>query len=119
MSRGIYRCRPADPRRCRAVTEALRFWALMELIGLGAAPLAAVLLARLPGAGLGFGKVVGLLLVTWLVWLGGSSTLVPYGAGSAALWVALVCGLGLLAWVRAWEGRRAVERGEPRGWFAR
>jgi hypothetical protein len=59
------------------VTEALRFWALIELIGLGAAPLAGVLLARLPGAGLGLGKVLGLLLATWLIWLGGSSTLVP------------------------------------------
>ena len=111
--------RPADPRRCRAVTEALRFWALIELIGLGAAPLAGVVLARLPGAGLGLGKVLGLLLVTWLVWLGGTSTLVPYGTGSAALWIALVCALGLLAWVRGWEGRRAVARGEPRGWLAR
>ena len=60
--------------------EALRFWALIEVIGLGAAPLAGVLLARLPGAGLGLGKVLGLLLVTWLVWLGGSSTLIPYGS---------------------------------------
>jgi YYY domain-containing protein len=101
------------------VTEALRFWALIELIGLGAAPLAGVLLARLPGAGLGLGKVLGLLLVTWLVWLGGTFTLVPYGAGSAALWIALVCAFGLLAWVRGWEGRRAVARGEPRGWLAR
>jgi YYY domain-containing protein len=101
------------------VTEALRFWALIELIGLGAAPLAGVLLARLPGAGLGLGKVLGLLLATWLIWLGGSTTLVPYGAGSAALWIALVCALGLLAWVRGWEGRRAVARGEPRGWLAR
>jgi YYY domain-containing protein len=101
------------------VTEALRFWALIELIGLGAAPLAGVLLARLPGAGLGLGKVLGLLLVTWLIWLGGSLTLVPYGTGSAALWIALVCAFGLLAWVRGWEGRRAVARGEPRGWLAR
>ena len=41
------------------------------------------------------------------------------GRGSAALWIALVCALGLLAWVRGWEGRRAVARGEPRGWLAR
>ena len=101
------------------MTEAVRFWALIELIGLGAAPLAGVLLARVPGAGLGLGKVLGLLLVTWLVWLGGSTTLVAYGVGSAAGWVALVCAFGLLAWVRGWEGRRAVARGEPRGWFAR
>jgi YYY domain-containing protein len=102
-----------------AVTEALRFWALIELIGLGAAPLAAVLLARLPGAGIGLGKPLGLLLVTWLVWLGGATTLIPYGVGSAALWIALVCALGLLAWVRGWEGRRAIARGEPRGRLAR
>jgi YYY domain-containing protein len=101
------------------VTEVLRFWALIELIGLGAAPLAGVLLARLPGAGLGLGKALGLLLVTWLVWLGGASTLVPYGAGSAALWIALVSALGLLVWARGWQGRRAVARGEPRGWLAR
>jgi YYY domain-containing protein len=101
------------------VTEALRFWALIELIGLGAAPLAGVLLARVPGAGLGLGKVLGLLLVTWLVWLGGTSTLIEYGRWSAAGWIALVCAFGLLAWVRGWEGRRAVARGEPSGWFAR
>ncbi len=101
------------------MTEALRFWALIEVIGLGATPLAGVLLARLPGAGLGLGKVLGLLLATWLIWLGGSSTLVPYGAGSAALWIALVCACGLLAWMRAWQGRRAVARGEPRGPLAR
>ena len=53
------------------MTEALRFWALIEVIGLGAAPLAGVALARLPGAGLGLRKVLGLLLVTWLVWIGG------------------------------------------------
>src|ERR687897_1666390 len=96
MPGGIYRCRPAHPRRCRPVTEALRFWALMELIGLGAAPLAGVVLARLPGAGLGLGKVLGLGLVTWLVWMGGATTLVPYGRDNAAPWVAPVCAGGLL-----------------------
>ncbi len=99
--------------------EAVRFWALIELIGLGGAPLAGVLLARLPGAGLGLGKVLGLLLVTWLVWIGGSLTIVPYGVLSAWTWIALVCALGLLAFVRGWEGRRAVARGEPKGWLAR
>jgi len=101
------------------VTEALRFWALIELIGLGAAPLAGVLLARLPGAGPALGKLLGLLLVVWLIWLGGSTTLVPYGTLTAWLWIALVCAFGLLAWVRGWEGRRALARGEPRGWLAR
>ncbi|MET0768647.1 MAG: hypothetical protein ABW081_01975, partial [Solirubrobacteraceae bacterium] len=101
------------------MTEALRFWALIELIGLGAAPLAGVVLARLPGAGLGMGKVLGLAFVTWLIWMGGATTLIPYGRLSAALWIALVCALGLLAFVRGWEGRRALARGEPKGWLAR
>jgi hypothetical protein len=82
------------------VTEALRFWLLIEAIGLGGAGLAGVVLGRLPGGGLGLGKVLGLLLVTWLVWMGGSSTLVPYGILTAALWVALVCAAGLLVAVR-------------------
>ena len=94
--------------------EALRFWALIEVIGLGAAPLAGVVLARLPGAGLGLGKALGLLLVTWLIWLGGSTTLIPYGTLSAALWIALVCALGLLAWVWGWEGRRSPSPDRPR-----
>jgi YYY domain-containing protein len=83
------------------VTEALRFWALLEVIGLGAAPLAGLLLARLPGAGLGLAKVLGLLGVTWLVWLGGSTRLVPYGWLSAAGAIGLVCLAGLVAWRRA------------------
>ena len=47
--------------------EALGFFALMEAAGLAAAPLAALVLGRLPGAGLGFAKVLGVLLVGWLV----------------------------------------------------
>jgi YYY domain-containing protein len=103
-----------------AVTEALRFLALIEVIGLGGAALAGVVLGRLPGAGLGLGKVLGLLLVTWLVWIGGSTTLIPYGTGSAAGWIALVCALGLLAAVRRSDAIRAAARRErPRGPLAR
>ena len=101
------------------MTEALRFWALIELIGLGAAPLAGLLLARLPGAGVGLNKTLGLLLVTWLVWLGGATSLVSYSVGSAALWIGVVCALGLLVFTRAWRARRALAQGEPRGWLAR
>ena len=100
------------------MTEALRFFLLIEAIGLGGAGVAGVVLGRLPGGGLGLGKVLGLLLVTWLVWMGGSTTLVPYGAVSAALWAALVCGAGLLAAVRRADASRAVARGRPGGFFA-
>jgi YYY domain-containing protein len=101
------------------VTEALRFWALIEVIGLGAAPLAGALLARLPGAGAGFGKVLGLLLVTWLVWLGGALEIAPYGTVTVIVCIGLVWAVGLPVWVRGWRARRAAARPEPRGWLAR
>ena len=36
-------------------------------------------LGRLPGAGLGFAKMLGLLLVTWVVWMAASLHVVAYG----------------------------------------
>ena len=36
---------------------------------------------RLPGAGLGFAKPLGLLLVTWAVWIAGSLGIASYGSG--------------------------------------
>ncbi len=57
----------------------LGLFLLIEVVGLLAAPLAALVLGRLPGAGLGFAKVLGLLLVTWLVWIAGALGIAPYG----------------------------------------
>ena len=54
------------------MTAALRFFVLIEVLGLAATPLAAVAFARLPGRGLAFAKPLGLLLATWLVWVLGS-----------------------------------------------
>ena len=45
--------------------------------------------------------MLGLLLVTWLVWVGGATTLVPYGRASAAGWIVLVCVAGVVVWRRA------------------
>ncbi len=46
--------------------SALGLFLLVELVGLLAAPLTGLLLGRLPGAGLGLSKIVGLLLVSWI-----------------------------------------------------
>lgn len=74
---------------------ALGLFVLIEVVGLLAAPLAALVLGRLPGAGLGFAKVLGLLLVTWLIWIAASLHVVAYG-------VPLIVGvLALLAVVSA------------------
>jgi len=72
--------------------EALGFFALMEAAGLAAAPLAALVLGRLPGAGLGFAKVLGVLLIGWLVWMAGSIGLASYGPATILGAFVLVAG---------------------------
>src|SRR4051794_10998931 len=61
------------------MVAALELFVLIEVVGLLAAPLTALVLGRLPGAGLGFSKIFGLLLVTWVLWMAGSLHVVAYG----------------------------------------
>ena len=75
-------------------------------------PLAALAFGRLPGAGLGFAKPLGLLLVTWLVWLAGSLGVAPYGP-AAVVGARRCCVAGVLAGCAASlrrAGRRAGDR---------
>ena len=78
--------------------DALGFFALVEVIGLAAAPLAALAFGRLPGAGLGFAKPLGLLLVTWAVWMASSVTPVAYGKATVIAAVLALAVAGALAW---------------------
>jgi YYY domain-containing protein len=82
------------------MTVALRFFVLIEVLGLAATPLAAVAFARLPGCGVAFAKPLGLLLATWLVWMAGSLGVVPQGLGTWIGVVALLAVAGALAWWR-------------------
>jgi YYY domain-containing protein len=90
------------------MTVALRFFVLIEVLGLAATPLAAVAFARLPGCGVAFAKPLGLLLATWLVWMLGSIGIVPQGLGTWIGVVVLLVVAGALAWWRwrppLWEG---------------
>src|SRR3954468_3627887 len=96
--------------------QALGFFALLEVVGLAAAPLAALVFARLPGAGLGFAKPFGLLLVGWLVWMAGSLHAVPYGRGAIAGAFVIVALAGAAAAARQRGLRRRLEAaGEPAG----
>src|SRR5215210_2917590 len=101
--------------------EALGFFALMEAAGLAAAPLAALVLGRLPGAGLGFSKVLGLLLVGWLTWMAVSVGLVDYGPATIAAAFLVVTALGALAGLRLRKLAQRLRTGaaEPRGRFRR
>jgi len=79
------------------MTAALRFFVLIEVLGLAATPLAAVAFARLPGRGVAFAKPLGLLLATWLVWMAGSLGLLRPGLGAWIGAAGLLVAAGALA----------------------
>ena len=79
---------------------ALGLLVVLELVGLAAAPLAALVLGRVPGAGLGFAKVLGLLLVTWLIWMAASLHIAPYGTGLIVGVLVLLVVVGVLVALR-------------------
>src|SRR4051812_18011112 len=89
------------------MTAALRFFVLLEVLGLAATPLAAVAFARLPGRGVAFAKPLGLLLPTWLVWMAGSLHLVPQTTATWVTAVLLLAAGGAPAW---WRGRPEIRR---------
>ncbi len=77
------------------MTDFIRFWIILELLGLVALPLAWRLFRVLPGRGYPFAKALGLLLTGYLLWLGASFGLLRNTAGGAVIAMALVAGLGL------------------------
>jgi YYY domain-containing protein len=98
--------------------DALGFFLLVEVIGLAAVPLAALAFGRLPGAGLGFAKPLGLLLVTWVVWMAASVTPIPYGTTTVLVVIAVLALAGGLAAARQRAlATRLRDTGE--GWLAR
>src|SRR3954453_20901203 len=99
--------------------EALGFFALAEVVGLAAVPLAGLAFGRLPGARLGFAKPLGVLLLTWAVWMAGSIGIAPYGTATIIVTAALMALAGGLV-----AGRESVLRSrlgppQPRGGWAR
>ena len=98
--------------------DALGFFLLVEVVGLAAVPLAGLAFGRLPGAGLGFAKPLGLLLVTWVVWMLASVTPVSYGTTTILVVVALLAFAGALTAAR--QRTLAARLTEPaEGWWAR
>jgi YYY domain-containing protein len=97
---------------------ALGLFGLVEAVGLAAAPLAGLVLGRLPGAGLGLSKVLGLLLVTWLTWMLASLHVAAYGV---PLIIGVLAGLALAGLLAALRLRSVAGRADPgaKGWSAR
>ncbi len=79
--------------------DVLRFWLIVQFFALAALPLAWRLLRALPSRGYVLAKPLGLLLVTYLLWMGGSFGLLRNSVGGILLCWLLVLILSL------WVGR--------------
>jgi YYY domain-containing protein len=101
------------------VLEALGFFALVEVVGLAAAPLAGLAFGRLPGAGLGFSKPLGLLLVTWAVWMVASVGIAPYSTATVLVVGGLLIVAGALVALRQRSLRALLAEPRSAGWWGR
>jgi len=84
----------------------LSWWLVIQLLSVAALPLAWRLFARLPGRGYGLSKALGLLLASYILWLGASMRLLPNTIGG------IVVALLALAGVSLWLGRDGLRRAE-------
>lgn len=75
--------------------EVLTWWLIMEALGLAALPLAWRAFRHLPDRGYPFARPLGLLLVGYVLWLGGMFGLLSNRRGTIAL---LVLAVGGVAW---------------------
>lgn len=84
--------------------DVLRFWLFIQIFALAALPLAWRLFAALPSRGYALAKPLGLLLVTYVLWLSASLGLLRNSTGGilASLLVVLVAS--------AWLGRAGLRR---------
>ncbi|HEX9117652.1 MAG TPA: hypothetical protein VGA61_16400, partial [Anaerolineae bacterium] len=73
--------------------SALSWWLAIQLCGVLALPLAWRLFARLPGRGYPFAKALGLLLASYVLWLGASFHLIANDLGGIVIALLVVAGL--------------------------
>ncbi len=84
----------------------LAWWLIIQLFGLAALPLMQRVCAWLPDRGYAFSKTAGLLLVSYLLWLGASAGILTNNAGGIFFALLLVAGLSAWLVIRAngWRG---------------
>jgi YYY domain-containing protein len=84
----------------------LSWWLVIQLFSAAALPLAWRLFARLPGRGYGLSKALGLLLVSYILWMGASLRLLPNTIGGITVAILALAGISL------WLGRDGLRRAE-------
>ncbi len=83
------------------------WWLWMQVLGLVALPLAYRMFGRLPDRGYAFARPLGLLLTTYILWLGASLGLLRNSLGGALFSLLLVAIVSLVVY------RRGRSEGEP------
>jgi YYY domain-containing protein len=99
-----------DSGKETTLLQIFSWWLLIQLLGLIALPLTYRLFKWLPGRGYAFAKPVGLLLTSYLLWLGTSLGYLRNTVGGALVAMALTAGISL-AWYAG--GRRRGRGAEP------
>ncbi len=82
------------------MADLLAWWFWVQVLGLVALPPAFLLFRRLPDRGYFFAKPLGLLLLTYVLWLTGTFHLLPNARGSALLLLLLLAAVSLLMFRR-------------------
>ncbi|MDT8307176.1 MAG: DUF2298 domain-containing protein, partial [Anaerolineae bacterium] len=86
---------------------AVRWWAVVALLGAAALPLTFTVLRWLPDRGYAFTRMIGLLLVSYLFWLLGSLGFLANETGSIVFALVLVGAASYVAYRRSEGGLRA------------
>jgi YYY domain-containing protein len=81
------------------VRETVFIWALVELVGVLALPVAGMLFSRLPGLGLAIARPLGLLLAAYPIWLLASVHVLPYSGWSPYLGIGMLAVCALAIWL--------------------
>ena len=80
------------------------WWLVIQIFALAALPLGWRLFGRLPGRGYPLAKALGLLLVSYVLWMGATIRLLPNTVGGIAVALLIVAALSI------WLGRDGLRR---------
>ncbi len=85
-----------DPTEGRAtLVHVFVWWLLMHILGLAALPLAYRLFRELPGRGYAFARPLGLLLTSYVLWIGASLGVLKNTAGGIVVSIVVTAGISL------------------------
>ncbi len=84
-----------------------RWWLAAEVIGLITLPLSFRLFQRLPDRGYAFARVLGLVVLIYVLWLGGTAGLLPFSTGSVLLAAGALAVAGVWLYARDREAIHA------------